>query len=96
MTRSALDYATPRRQPVRLWHLAVWLMPLWCWLMPFVIFRIAGGEIDALWWLAMLLPVAVGIGCGAYGHQRLMWYSFAVALGVLAISIALPSLNRAT
>lgn len=70
-------------------------MPVWCWLMPFVIFNIAGGEIDTIWWLAMLLPIVVGVACGTADHRWMMWYSFAVAVGVLAICLALPTLNRA-
>jgi hypothetical protein len=96
MTHSTLDYATPRRKPVRLWHVAVWLLPAWCSLMTFGVFTIVGREIDMLWWLAMLLPVALGTGCCAVGHYKLMWYSFAVALAVLATTIVLPSINRAT
>jgi len=76
------------------WRLVVWLMPVWCWFMPFVIFGIAGGEIDAVWLLAMVIPVGAGIACGVAGRKKLMWYSFVVGVGVLAINIALPSLAR--
>ena len=96
MTHSTLNDATPRRNPNRFWHLAVLPLPVWCWVMPFAIFEFAGREIDAIWFLAMLLPLAVGTGCCAAGHYKLMWYSFGVLLGVLAINFALPSLNRAT
>ncbi len=96
MTHPTLDYARPVRKPLTLGRIAVWLMPAWCFLMTFGVFMVAGREIDLLWWVAMGLPLIVAALCFWLQERMLAVYCIGVSLLVLAVTIALPNINRAT
>jgi hypothetical protein len=89
-----LDYARPRREPLTLWRVFVWLTPLWTAGIIGLHWVFGGGD-DAYWWAAILFAALVGVGCVHSHRPRLALYCFAIVVGILLISIVLPSINRA-
>jgi len=83
------------RPRVRMARLFVWLMPLWCFLIVITAYVLRLRD-DPFWFAAMGLPVVVALVCAARRQWTLALYSFAIGFVVLAVGVALPSLNHAT
>lgn len=96
MTKATLDYGRPSRKPITFGRVLVWLMPVWCFLMTFGVFTIVGHEIDLLWFIAIGMPLIVASVGFWLQERKLAIYCVAIALLVLAVSSALPYINRAT
>jgi len=96
MTKATLDYVRPSRRPVTFGRILVWLTPAWCFLMTFGVFAIVGREIDLLWFVALGMPLVVAGVCFWLQDRKLAIYCIATSLLVLAVTTALPYINRAT
>jgi hypothetical protein len=96
MTKATLNYRPPSRKPVTLGRILVWLMPAWCLLMTFGVFSIVGREIELLWFVALGMPLVVAGVCFWLQERQLAMYCIATSLLLLAVTTALPYINRAT
>lgn len=94
MNTPTLDYAVPRREPFSFWWLFVWFAPLWAVAIIGLHWIVGGGD-DPYWWVANGFTALLGIACLVRRRRGLALYCLGTLVLLFAVSILLPSLNRA-
>ena len=90
----ALDYATPQHQ-TPLWRAVPWqirMVPV-CSALIILSHLLIGGSDDAFWFIALALPVGVGVGAAIRRHWSAAVYCFVTLAFLLLVSVILPMLR---
>ena len=94
MNPSTLDYDIPLRERFSAWRAFIWLAPVWAAGIIGLHLVFGGGD-DPYWWVAIGFTALLGVVCLLQSRRGLALYCLATLVLLFAVSVLLPSINRA-